>query len=274
MKGGVGKTTVSAHVMRVVFHAHRMNTLLVDLDPQFNLTQGLIKETAYDKLKAERSTVLQAFEPVGAASLFDVATTHQPPPNPSELGHGLRVLQTTPPVKLDLVPGDFELIKYNLVQDQTKLDQARQRFRRFISKAREEYDLVILDCNPSSSFLTICALQVCSHLLVPVRPDRYSMLGLRLVSELIDRLPEIHPKPKMGIIMNGLPRNKPMAPVEAQIRADKRFGPMVFASKLYQSKLLHAGGEHTGFATERPVPYRDLLGAELGVVANELQGWL
>ena len=33
MKGGVGKTTISAHVMRVLYHRHRLKTLLLDLDP-------------------------------------------------------------------------------------------------------------------------------------------------------------------------------------------------------------------------------------------------
>jgi len=41
MKGGVGKTTVSAHVMRVLYHRYQKRILLVDLDPQFNLTQAL-----------------------------------------------------------------------------------------------------------------------------------------------------------------------------------------------------------------------------------------
>ena len=46
MKGGVGKTTISAHVMRVLYHIHQVKTLLVDLDPQFNLSQALIARSA------------------------------------------------------------------------------------------------------------------------------------------------------------------------------------------------------------------------------------
>jgi CO dehydrogenase nickel-insertion accessory protein CooC1 len=46
MKGGVGKTTVSPHVMRVLYHNMQRKILLVDLDPQFYLTQCLMSWVA------------------------------------------------------------------------------------------------------------------------------------------------------------------------------------------------------------------------------------
>lgn len=52
MKGGVGKTTLSANIFRVLFERRQAGTLLLDLDPQFNLTQALFTRSAYDKLKA------------------------------------------------------------------------------------------------------------------------------------------------------------------------------------------------------------------------------
>ncbi|MCP4353360.1 MAG: ParA family protein, partial [Desulfobacterales bacterium] len=53
----------------------------------------------------------------------------------------------------------------------------------FIEQARKEYHLIVIDCNPSTSFLTGCALEVASNLLVPVRPDKYSVLGVEMVFE-------------------------------------------------------------------------------------------
>ncbi|RYF48811.1 MAG: ParA family protein, partial [Cytophagaceae bacterium] len=47
-----------------------------------------------------------------------------------------------------------------------------------VEQARKSRDLICIDCNPSSSFLTLCALLTATHVLIPVRPDRYSMLGL------------------------------------------------------------------------------------------------
>jgi chromosome partitioning protein len=42
LKGGVGKTTLAAHVFRELFVAKRLSILLVDLDPQYNLSQQLL----------------------------------------------------------------------------------------------------------------------------------------------------------------------------------------------------------------------------------------
>ncbi len=41
---------------------------------------------------------------------------------------------------------------------QLKLRVPRKRFKLFIEKARDEYDLIVIDCNPSTSFLTGCDL--------------------------------------------------------------------------------------------------------------------
>lgn len=49
MKGGVGKTTISANVFRRLYYKYRVGTLLIDLDPQYNLTQALFTRPNYDK---------------------------------------------------------------------------------------------------------------------------------------------------------------------------------------------------------------------------------
>jgi len=67
MKGGVGKTTISAHVMRVLYRTLKKRTLLVDFDPQFNLTQTVVPESAYEKYKQENRTILSVMEPLRAS---------------------------------------------------------------------------------------------------------------------------------------------------------------------------------------------------------------
>ena len=46
LKGGVGKTTLAAHVFREVWASKRISILLVDLDPQYNLSQQLLSRTS------------------------------------------------------------------------------------------------------------------------------------------------------------------------------------------------------------------------------------
>jgi len=271
MKGGVGKTTITAHVMRVLYHIRFKKMLLIDLDPQFNLSQCLLTRAEYDTLKKADKTVFTAMEPPPSTSLFDVATTTNPPPQPSSIARRLRRFEDDT-VYLDLLPGNFELVKYSVINDHAKLQLAQARFLRFVSMARNEYGIVVIDCNPSSSFITLCALHACSKLLVPVRPDRYSILGLELVADFLERIPTIHPKPEIAILLNGIPTQGYDARTENELRAHDTFGPLVLTNRLRQSSLLAASIGYTGFATDKPVPYRNLLRTEIVDIISELSG--
>ena len=58
--------------------------------------------------------------------------------------------------------------------------------------------------------------------------------------------------------------------VEDELRAHTTFGRKVLVSPLYQSGLLEAKTGYTGFATDRPVPWRHLLKREISAVVDEL----
>ena len=154
MKGGVGKTTISAHVFRELFSRKQVGTLLIDLDPQFNLTQTLFKRPAYDKLKKQGKTILSVMEAPADLGLFDVKGTTEPPPKAVDVGHTLyHFRNAAPPKELTIIPGDFGLVKYSLMDDNSQLKLVRKRFLKFIEESKERYGVIVLDCNPSSSFL-------------------------------------------------------------------------------------------------------------------------
>jgi chromosome partitioning protein len=273
MKGGVGKTTISAHVFRMMFKNLRASTLVLDLDPQFNLTQALFKRKHYENIKEAGGTILAAMEPPPAAGMFEVRTSSSPPPRASEIGQVLWYFaqtDTLPREDLMVVPGDFRLVKYSLMDDNRKLTAVQKRFLRFIRQGREDFKIVCIDCNPSSSFLTLCALKACTHILVPVRPDRYSVLGLELLTDFVDSIPTISPKPKLLIVLNGVPRRNYRRGVENELRSHPVFGALTLASCIYQSNILVASPDYTGFATDKPVPYRKLLSNEISHVVSEL----
>ena len=269
MKGGVGKTTISAHVMRVLYHRRRIKTLLIDLDPQFNLSQALMTRSRYDSLKSEDRTILTAMEPPPLQGLYDITTTDAPPPNAEDLVYGLRHFKQMP-ITLDLLPGDFRLIKYSMIDNRTKLDAVQQRFLRFVSNSRRKYGLVCIDCNPSSSFITSCALHACNYILAPIRPDRYSVLGLEILHELVDQIPTIDPKPSVMALLNAIPRRNYDGIVEAELRNHATFGDALLTNPVYQSALLEATTGYTGFATDKPVPWRRMLTDEITSVVDEL----
>lgn len=266
MKGGVGKTTVSAHLVHTLAHRKKKRVLVLDLDPQFNLTQLLMEEAGYEKVRDDHQTVLSIFQPLQRASLFEVVETPVPPPASDKL---VTKMDTSKDHCYDLVAGDMNLVRYGLMKEAEGLAGVQARFLRFIGESKKKYDAIFLDCNPSGSFLTTCALKASSRLLVPVRPDRYSYLGLGHVTNLLGMLPDLNPKPPLDVIMNGEGRSDPMSPIEKDIRANAEYGRALLAAKLFNSKHLRANSDAIGFATYAGGPWSNEIREELRDVADE-----
>ena len=274
MKGGVGKTTLSANVFRRLYFEKEVSTLLLDLDPQFNLTQALFKRQEYDKLRANGRTLAQVFNQPTKAGLVEISMAHQQIPSAVDLAKTFWFLTGSDPrVHLDVVPGDFALVKYSLVDDKAKLDQAQKRFSTFVDSAKKDYGLIVLDCNPSSSFLTVCALSVCTHVLVPVKMDKYSVLGLELLWEFVHDILPISPKPDFIVLLNAVKRSKPtkaMVETEAELRGHKIFGVKTLGNSVRDTGQLNAKTDYTGFSVDRKTSGTGKVKGELNNVANEL----
>jgi len=270
MKGGVGKTTISAHVFRHLYSRLKKSTLLVDFDPQFNLTQTIVSQVDYEKYKTNRQTIQAVMESEPNQSIFQVNTQLGPPPTEKEVNVLLRYIKGNPQINLSLIPGDFGLVKYSLITEQNILSPIRQRFLNFIEETRKNRDLICIDCNPSSSFMTLCALKASTHVLVPVRPDRYSILGLELLDKFISDLPDITEKPKIIVILNGVSRVNYDPTVENSLRSHPRFGPTTLSNVLNITKLLEASPGYTGFATDKKHQWR--ITPKISAVVDELAG--
>lgn len=270
LKGGVGKTTVSAHVFRVFWEKFRISTLLVDFDPQFNLTQTLFDQRRYEReLKAER-TVMTIMEAPRSTSLFRINTSSAPLPDPTDISTRFWYMKNNRDTDLRVVPGDFNLVKYSLMDDNRQLTKVQNRFLEFIKKCRQGGRVTVIDCNPSSSFLTMCALRACTHLLVPVRPDRYSILGLNILEQFIARILSVGSVPKKMILLNGVPRQHYDHTIETELRSHPELGRATLESRLHHSRILVAQPGFTGFATDKRVPYKYRLKNEILAVAAEL----
>ena len=270
LKGGVGKTTVSAHVFRMVWSKFDTPTLLIDFDPQFNLSQTLFDRNRYEKMSKAERTIMAVMEPPLMKSLFKIDTSSAPPPEPAEVSIPLWRRRKEKHIDLRVLPGDFRLVKYSLMNDHKQLAAVESRFLAFIEKCRQGERITVIDCNPSSSFLTLCALRACTHILVPVRPDRYSILGVELLDQFLAEVPTVEPKPKKLILLNGVPRQHYDKSVEDELRSNPRLGPATLSSRLHYSAKLQARPDYTGFATDKPGPYKNVLNREIGAVADEI----
>jgi chromosome partitioning protein len=268
MKGGVGKTTVSAHVMRVLYHRMKKRVLLLDLDAQFNLTQSILTQAEYEEILENGHTIMSCFEPLPSNDYFQVKTSRKAPPLAAEISIPLRHIGKAGTAVLDLIPGSFDLMKYSMIDDAGQLKYASSYLKRFVSQARSEYDLIVLDCNPSSSFVTKCALENSSHVLSPVKLDKFSILGVGLVDKLFEHL-------KLDvdhmILVNGVKRTSPMSQIEIELRAHEKYGARVLKNRLVKSKLLSADPSYTGLATDKGGPYSGTVRQELNKLSEEIK---
>ncbi len=172
MKGGVGKSTLTVN-LAWYFAATRKwlkRALVVDLDPQFNASQYLLGVSQYENLLKEgKPTIWEIFEqntrtPGGT----NVKLSPQDPIHNVRNIHGGG--------RLDLIASRLELA-FSLKNP----GQKERQLSKIISRLEDEYDLILIDCAPTESILTTAAYLSSDYLLVPVKPEYLSSIGLPLL---------------------------------------------------------------------------------------------
>lgn len=270
MKGGVGKTTISGNVFRELYRRQRKNVLLIDFDPQYNLSQLILTRDEHEQLLDETRTLWHIMVPDEPTSIFDVSDDDLARPKAlSSYTHRLKQLPKDE-AHIDLIAGDFRMVRLTIQSDFSAIRINRLRFEALMLEARSEYDLVVLDCNPSSSFMTYAAVESSTHLLVPVRPDKYSILGLEMLDEYCRTLPGILKPPEMLVVLNGIVRSQPPSTPEQELRAHKDYGPRTLVNRVPDSGVLIARPEYSGFAVDKGGPYSLVTARALRDVADEL----
>lgn len=186
-KGGVGKTATTIGVAGALAEAGR-NVLVVDLDPQGHLTDGL--------------KVQQAPSGDGAANLYRALTGEYTGPVSD-----LVVTHSEPAGRLDVVPNAFEM--FVAVRDVDKVKAREQRLAKLLSPVRGMYDHVLIDSPPSLDILTDNALTAADGVLIPVEAEDSSLKALELLlpqiaavdADLRNKPLELH-----GLVVNRLRR--------------------------------------------------------------------
>ena len=227
-KGGVGKTTVASQVFAAMQKVRKNRILLIDLDPQHNLSQLFFRRSTQDTLVYMDASVISLFEPSAlqdqpspAENWHLVNTIDAPPPKPEDIARRLIPEDKAQGGRFDLVCGQFDIAKYAFIDNRNWTDKARGNFIRTINTLRADYDLIVLDTNPSASFLTTAAFAVATRILAPVRPDRFSVRGVRLLNDLMTRLIDTPGRPPISILFNGVERV-----VESEIETAMRSGEL------------------------------------------------
>lgn len=292
LKGGVGKTTITSQLFGYLQKEEKSRILLIDFDPQFNLSQFFLTREETDQRTEKDQSVLALFEPslitssVYQSPALDWTTFNDGIFSPPATADIVRPLIPREELNgaLDIIPGQFELTKYAFLDDAEALATAEQNLQQSIDFYRKDYDLIVIDTNPSASFLTRAILGVSDHILAPVRPNEFSLRGLRLLEMILTRFCAEEDRPEVSVLFNGVPKSQ-----QNQFEQDARDGvynkdvgfvlsEKLLASALYQSGHLDLKAE---IAHENPVgrlaaysargPFANDLRRRLAMITRELK---
>ncbi|HEX7486719.1 MAG TPA: ParA family protein [Vicinamibacterales bacterium] len=152
-KGGVGKTTTVINLGASLALAGR-RVLLVDVDPQSNLTSGVGMR---DQVEADHSI----YSALTAADLeIDLSTMIRP----------------TKIDNLAMVPADRNLTGAEI--EMVGLLAREQRLRRLLRPLADQFDFIFIDCPPSLGLLTLNALVAADSVLIPLHCEYFALEGL------------------------------------------------------------------------------------------------
>jgi chromosome partitioning protein len=200
-KGGVGKTTTTINLGAALAQFGR-RVLLVDFDPQGALSVGLgiqpheLDFTVYNLLM-ERGT---------SASEVVVKTSVA----------GMELL----PSNIDLSGAEVQLV--------------HEVGREFVlggvlEPLLPEYDVVLIDCQPSLGLLTVNALACADGIIVPLECEYFAMRGVALLTETIDKVSRrINPRLAMDGLLATMYDSRTLHSREVLTRVVDRFGDEVF----------------------------------------------
>ena len=174
-KGGVGKTTTAIN-LSATLAKRGIRTLLIDLDPQANVTSGLgfkqeLGKSMYGPLHEEENV--------------------------------REIIIPTSQKNLSLIPSEVDLaaIEVELGQKQDYLLQVRRCIAPL--KASGEFEVILIDCPPSLGMISMNGLMCADYLLIALQCEYLAMEGLGQILRVLERLQKtnIEDAPRLGGII-------------------------------------------------------------------------
>jgi chromosome partitioning protein len=152
-KGGVGKTTTAINLASALALAGQ-RVLVVDIDPQGNLTSGV----------GQKDKIAQG------GTIYNALTILEPIADP------LSYLLPTCVDRMMLIPADRNLTGAEI--ELVTLPQREARLRHLMSPLRTHFDYLFIDCPPSLGLLTLNALVAADAVLIPLHCEYFALEGL------------------------------------------------------------------------------------------------
>jgi chromosome partitioning protein len=200
-KGGVGKTTTTINLGASLAEFGR-KVLLVDFDPQGSLSVGLglnpheMDLTIYNLLMQPDVTLRDVVVPSGVP--------------------GMDLL----PSNIDLSAAEVQLV-HEVGREQTLM--------RVLAPALADYDVILIDCQPSLGLLTVNALTASDGVIVPLECEYFALRGVALLKGTIDKVKErLNPRLRIDGVLGTMFDGRTLHSREVMQRLVQAWGDTVF----------------------------------------------
>ncbi|GAA4286525.1 AAA family ATPase [Georgenia daeguensis] len=200
-KGGVGKTTTTINLGAALAEYGR-RVLIVDFDPQGAASAGLginaheLDRTIYNLMMEPRADVRE-------------------------------IIEHTDVEGLDVVPANIDL---SAAEVQLVSEVAReQALARVLRPVLDDYDVILIDCQPSLGLLTVNALTAAHGVLIPLEAEFFALRGVALLVESIERVQDrINPRLRIDGILATMVDLRTLHSREVIDRVREAFGDKVY----------------------------------------------
>src|SRR6188508_1356423 len=206
-KGGVAKTTTTLN-LAVAFKEHGFEVLIVDLDPQGNLTmsQGM------DPDQVERS-------------MYDV------------LVHSMPVEEIIHRAEVDVAVSSIDLAGAEMAL--SSMIGRERALQKALLPVRSRYDYILIDTPPSLGLLTVNALTASNGVIVPVQCEYLSLRGLVQLEATLQTIREnLNPDVRIRGILPTMLDTRLLHAREALELLERNFGDLVFRTRVKKTVRL------------------------------------